>query len=91
MRSAIPFDTHAYIKKLVAAGVPEEQAEVHAEFWAQMVLDQVATKDDLIALEERIMTKVDVKLKELELRITLRVGGMLTAFAALMTAVVKFL
>jgi hypothetical protein len=98
MRSGTPFDTHAYVKRLVAAGVPEEQAEVHAEFWSEMVLQRLATKDDiralkddLLALEERIMTKVDTKLKDLELRMTLRVGGMMTAFAAVITAVVKFL
>jgi len=30
MGHAIAFDTHAYVKKLVAVGVSEEQAEVQA-------------------------------------------------------------
>ena len=29
--SAIAFDTYAYVKKLKAVGVPEEQAEVQAQ------------------------------------------------------------
>jgi hypothetical protein len=47
MRSSLPFDTHAYVKRLVAAGMPEAQAEVQAEALAEIVLAQVATKDDV--------------------------------------------
>jgi hypothetical protein len=45
--SPLPFDTHAYVKRLVAAGMPEAQAEVQAQALAEIVLAQVATKDDL--------------------------------------------
>jgi hypothetical protein len=31
MMSPLPFDTHAYVKRLVAAGMPEAQAEVQAQ------------------------------------------------------------
>ena len=37
--SAITFDTHAYIKKLTAVGMPEEQAEVQAQAIAELVTD----------------------------------------------------
>lgn len=47
MAHTIPFDTHAYVKKLTAAGLPEAQAEVQAEAIAELVNDQLATKRDI--------------------------------------------
>jgi len=43
----IAFNTHAYVKRLVAAGVPEAQAEVQAEALSEIALANLATKDDL--------------------------------------------
>ena len=45
------FDTHHYIKKLELAGVPEVQAEAHAEALATVFEDRIATKDDLLHLK----------------------------------------
>jgi hypothetical protein len=80
MRNTIPFDTHAYVKKLVAAGAPERQAEVHAEAMAELVFERLATKEDL-----------RTGLQALELRLTLRFGVMLAAAVAITTALVKLL
>jgi hypothetical protein len=98
MRSPIPFDTHAYVKDLVAAGVPERQAEVHARVLADSVFTQLATKQDLADLEARIEARlkelegrIDVRLKDLELRLTLRLGGMLVAAVAAAAALAKLL
>jgi hypothetical protein len=63
MRHTIPFDTHAYVKRLTSVGVPEAQAEVHAEAIAGLVNDELATKRDLEDLH--IATKRDLE----ELRI----------------------
>lgn len=41
---AVMFDTLAYSKKLKDAGVPEKQAEVQAETFAQIVEERMATK-----------------------------------------------
>ena len=75
MRSVIPFDTHAFVKKLVAAGVPEPQAEVHAELMAEVVIERLATKDDLQllrqdlrALEERINARLDSLVRDFDSR-----------------------
>jgi hypothetical protein len=46
-------DTLGYCKRLETVGVPREQAEVHAQMLAEVVA-QVATKDDLDALEVRL-------------------------------------
>lgn len=78
--SAITFDTHAYIKKLKAVGMPEEQAEVQAEAIAELVTDRLVTKEDL-----------DRSLKELEYRLTIRLGSMMVVAVSLIAALVKLL
>ncbi len=54
------FDTLKYFDKLKAAGFTEEQAKVHAETLRELVDSTLATKRDL---------------KELELRLIIRLGG----------------
>lgn len=78
--SAITFDTHAYIKKLKAVGMPEEQAEVQAQALADLVTDRLVTKDDL----ER-------SLKELEYRLVIRLGGMIVVAIGMIATLVKLL
>lgn len=51
MGKAIMFDTLAYTKKLIAAGVPEKQAEALAE----IIDEQIATKKDLAELKADII------------------------------------
>ena len=49
------FDTLRYVKKLTAAGVSEKEAEAHAEAQAiafsDLVINKLATKDDIKRLE----------------------------------------
>ena len=71
--AAIMFDTHAFVKELTEAGMPERQAEVLARSQATLIDEKLATKQDLDALESRL--KRDMK--ELELRLTLRLGSMM--------------
>jgi hypothetical protein len=72
--ATITFDTHKFISKLCKAGVPEEQAEVIAEAFAEAHMEaEVATKADL---------------RELEYRLTIKLGAMiLAAIAAVATLV----
>ncbi|MBC8417578.1 MAG: hypothetical protein ISS67_04490 [Desulfobacterales bacterium] len=74
------FNTLAYAKKLKAAGFTEEQAEVQAEAFAEIIEEKLATKRDL---------------KEMELRLkhdlTLRLGAMLAASIAIVATLVKLL
>ena len=71
---SIVFDTHAFVKELTDAGMPGPQAEVLARTHAKLIDEKLATKQDL---------------KELELRLTLRLGSMMVvavgAVAALST------
>lgn len=80
MANGISFDTLAYAKKLIAAGVPSKQAEVQAETLAGIVDERLATKQDLKELESRITTNI-IKW----------VAGMLVAQAAIVATLVKLL
>ena len=91
MISAISFDTLAYAKKLIAAGVPAEQAEVQAETFAEIIDERPATKYDLKEMETILRRDI----KELESRITANIikwiAGMLVAQAAIVATLVKLL
>jgi hypothetical protein len=75
MRNPIPFDTHAYVKRLTGVGVSEAQAEVQAEALADLVYGRLVTKEDLQqglqALEQRMeqrFAEVDMRFVEIERR-----------------------
>jgi hypothetical protein len=55
---ATMFDTLAYAKRLKSAGVPEPQAEAHAEAMADMLRSTVATKQDLKELETALRAEM---------------------------------
>ena len=112
------FDTHRYVKRLTAAGMPETQAEIIADEQRALIDDQLATKQDIKALEaatkqDIAATRQDIKaleaatrreiaatrreikeleastrrdLKELEHRLTIRLGGMMIAGFSIMIA-----
>ena len=63
--ATLTFDTHAFVKELTQAGMPEEQAEVLARSQATLIDEKLATKQDLKELELRL--KRDMK--ELEMRL----------------------
>ena len=74
MRTPIAFDTHTYVKRLVAAGMPEAQAEVQAEALTEVVLAKLATKDDLALMEQRILQRfagMDTRFAEMDTRFAL--------------------
>ena len=48
--ATLTLDTHQFVKGLVAAGIPENQAEAIAEGFGKISLDHLATKEDLTLL-----------------------------------------
>jgi len=78
--SAITFDTDAYIKRLKAVGVSEDQAEVQAQAISELVNNRLVTKEDL-----------EHALKELEYRLIIRLGSMMVVAIGIVTALVKLL
>ena len=92
MGHAIAFDTLAYAKKLIAAGVPAQQAEVQAEAIAEIIEDRLSTKQDLKELEVALKYDIlDLKLdmKEMEQRIIIKLGAMMAASIAIIAVLIK--
>lgn len=83
MTAHLSFDTLAFAKRLAAAGMQSRQAQALAEALNDIVFDTLATKNDLRDLE--VATKAS--LKELEHRLTVRMGAMITGSMALTVAI----
>lgn len=81
----LSFDTLAFVKRLAAAGMNARQAEAMAEALSEHAFTELATKSDLTDFA----TKAD--LKDLELRLTMRFGGMLAASSALIVGILGFM
>jgi hypothetical protein len=80
------FDTLRYAKRLREAGVPNPQAEGHAEAAREFIMIELVTKQDLQAainsLEARLGGRIDTlqaAMDTLTLRLTVRLGGMIAA------------
>jgi len=74
---AFAFDTLGYAKRLRGAGVPNEQAEAHAEAAREFIMSELVTKTDLQAAME---TQT--------LRLTVRLGGIVAAGFGVLAAAV---
>jgi hypothetical protein len=93
MASAI-FDTHAFVKRLTAAGMPEPQAEILAEESTRLVGEQVATKQDIALVRADLdLLRADITAMEQRIKdqLTIRLGVMLAAAIAIVAALVKLL
>jgi hypothetical protein len=76
------FDSLGYAKRLRARGVPQEQAEAHAEAARDFIMAELVTKPDL----QLALAPLEAKIDNLSLRLTLRLGAMLVvAIGALAT------
>jgi hypothetical protein len=87
------FDTLGYAKRLREAGVSDPQAEGHAEAAREFIMIELVTKQDLQAgieplrgaikaLEAKIdnvEAKLEAKIDTQTLRLTVRLGGIVTA------------
>jgi len=85
MINAISFDTLAYAKKLIAAGVPEKQAEVQVEIFAEIIDERIATKHDLKEQENKLLIEKNRSKSD----IIKWVAGMLVAQAAIVATLIK--
>lgn len=78
--ATITFDTHQFIKQLKAVGFSEEQAEVFATEHRRIIEENLVTKEHL-----------DTRLRELEYRLIIKLGGMMMAAVAVVVTLVKLL
>ena len=77
-KMAFTFDSLSYAKHLRDNGVPQDQAEAHAEAAKMFIMNELVTKEDLrSALETQT------------LRLSVRMGVMLAAGLTLLGAVLK--
>jgi chromosome segregation ATPase len=56
--NAVLFDTHAFVKRLTAVGMPEAQAEVLADEQARLNDERLATKTDLRELGVSVKAQI---------------------------------
>ncbi len=91
---SVRFDTLAYCKKLKAAGVPEAEAEVHAEALAEVIDKNLATKHDIHGVKKEIHDTAKAlrhEIKEMGYKLAVRTGSMLVAMATVLTILNKVL
>jgi hypothetical protein len=75
------FDTLAFSKKLRDKGVPQEQAEAHAEAIREFVMAELATKADIRELRAEV--------ERLSLVLTVRLGGLIVVGIGALAALIK--
>ena len=73
---ATTFDTLSYFERLKSAGVTEAQARIQADALRELVDSSLVTKRDL---------------RELEYKLTIRLGGIAVACTALLLAVLPMM
>ena len=72
------FDALSFARKMQELGFTKEQAEGFAQLQRELIDERLATKDFL-----------DMRLKDLEYRLTIRLGAMMAASIAIVAALVK--
>ena len=90
------FDTLGYAKRLRDSGVPQPQAEAHAEAARDFIMAELVTKTDLQnqsahfdAKLANLEMKLEMKLDTLSFRLTVRLGAMLAVAVGLLATVIK--
>jgi hypothetical protein len=87
------FDTLGYAKRLREAGVPNPQAEGHAEAAREFIMSELVTKQDLLGTKNELQADLGTLRTELRtevgtlrtaidtqtLRLTVRLGGIVVA------------
>src|SRR5436305_14018702 len=73
------FDTLGYAKRLREAGVPNPQAEGHAEAAREFIMTELVTRQDFLAAISALEARLEAKIDTLTLRLTVRLGGIIAA------------
>jgi Tfp pilus assembly protein PilO len=92
--AAITFDTLEYANRLKAAGAEPKVAEAEAEALAEVFelnLNEVATREDLKHMEERLNERLEARLLQLEQRMIIKLGGVMVVAIVAVATLVKIL
>lgn len=84
--STVTFDTHDFVRRLIEAGLDSRQAEAVVRVVTEAQSD-LATRRDLADL--RLELQRD--LRELEYRMTIKLGGLMIAAVGIVATLVKLL
>jgi hypothetical protein len=82
---AYAFDTLGCAKRLRDAGVRPEEAEAHAKAARDFIMAELVTRQDLEVTRRLLESRIDT----LELRLMVRMGGMLAIAVAILAAIMK--
>ena len=92
--ATITFDMLKFSNKLKSAGVVSEHAEAEAEALADIFeinLKEVASKEDIKHLEERLCEGFDGKFIQLEQCMTIKLGALMVIAVSAVATLVKLL
>jgi len=97
MSGAVAFDTLKFAERLESGGFTHAQAKAAAEAFAEATGQELATKADLkseiAALGSELKTEASAirgELRELELRMTIKLGALMMAATGVILAAIKF-
>ena len=88
--AAIAFDTYKMVKRLRESGFTDVQAEAvttAVQEAGTTDLSHLATKEDLVAVK----TELKADMREMELRITIKLGALMAAGIAIVATLVKLI
>jgi hypothetical protein len=91
---AYTFDSLGYAKKLRDGGVPQAQAEVHAEAARDFIMAELATKADLLALRSDLLAtkqELQTSIETQALRLTVRLGTIVVVGLGALGAALKLI
>lgn len=89
---AFAFDSLGYAQRLRGAGIPQDQAEAHAEAAREFIMAELATRHDLAVLRgdmDTLRRELEAKIETQTLRLTVRLGGMIALGIAALAALIK--
>lgn len=82
---SMPFDTLKFAERLAAGGFTVEQGKTAAAAFSEAFRESIATKADVNHATERL----EARLEALELRMTVKTGGMFVVAIGIMGALFK--
>jgi hypothetical protein len=97
------FDSLGYAKRLRERGVPDDQAEAHAEAARDFIMAELVTKTDLLAVradllaakqelqtvKQELQTELRTSIETQTLRLTIRLGAMLVVAIGALATILK--
>ena len=79
-----------YARMLEGVGLSREQAETHIKILSEIMEEKIATKVDLRSEISNLEQRLGFEIRLIESKMTIKIGAMLCASIAVMTALLKF-